>query len=71
VALVISDVVMPSLTGIELAEFLRRKAPRLPVVLMTGFNSNPSVEVNDRVTLLKPVDEVTLLRAVTEAIHDR
>lgn len=71
VALVISDVVMPSLTGIELAEFLRRKAPRLPVVLMTGFNSNPSVEGNDRVTLLKPVDEVTLLRAVTEAIHDR
>ncbi len=67
VALVISDVIMPSLTGIELAEFLRRKVPALPVVLMTGFNS--SVPSDDRITLLKPVDELTLLRTVTEALR--
>jgi PAS domain S-box-containing protein len=71
VALVISDVVMPSLTGIELAQFLRRKAPELPVVLMTGYNSNPPVDGDDRVTLFKPVDEATLLRTIADAIHGR
>ena len=69
VSLVISDVVMPSLTGIELAEFLRRKAPRVPVVLMTAFNS--SAESHEGVTLHKPIDETTLLRTVAEVIHDR
>lgn len=34
--LLLSDVVMPGMSGIELGERLRAKQPRLAVVLMTG-----------------------------------
>ncbi|CDZ58134.1 response regulator [Neorhizobium galegae] len=35
---VISDIMMPGMSGIELAEEIRRKNSRLPVVLMTGYS---------------------------------
>ncbi|MBV9372497.1 MAG: response regulator [Alphaproteobacteria bacterium] len=35
---VFTDVVMPGMSGIELAERLRERAPGLPVVLTTGFS---------------------------------
>lgn len=34
--LLVSDVNMPNLSGLELAESLRREHPGIPVVLMTG-----------------------------------
>jgi len=35
---VFTDVVMPGMSGLELAEALRRSAPGLPIVLTTGFS---------------------------------
>jgi CheY-like chemotaxis protein len=35
--LVVTDHVMPGMTGLELAERLRRDRPDLPVVLATGY----------------------------------
>jgi two-component system cell cycle sensor histidine kinase/response regulator CckA len=35
--LVLTDILMPGLTGPELAELLHREKPELPVLLMTGF----------------------------------
>jgi DNA-binding NtrC family response regulator len=35
---VFSDVVMPGMGGIALAEELRRRLPRLPVVLASGYS---------------------------------
>ncbi len=37
IALVVTDHAMPGMTGLELAERLRRERPRLPVVLATGY----------------------------------
>jgi PAS domain S-box-containing protein len=36
--LVLSDVVMPDMDGYELYQAVKKKTPRLPVVLMTAFN---------------------------------
>ena len=44
VALVVSDIVMPGVNGIELAERLARTHPRLPVVLMSGYGARELAE---------------------------
>jgi CheY-like chemotaxis protein len=66
--LVLSDVVMPRLNGLELAARLKEEVPRLPVLLMSGYSTD---EVNRRggvepgVTMLsKPITPVTLTSAV-------
>jgi YesN/AraC family two-component response regulator len=40
--IVLSDVVMPGMGGIKLAEALARKQPELPVVLATGYSRTSS-----------------------------
>ncbi len=40
VGLVVTDIVMPRLNGIELLERLSRIQPSVPVVLMSGYTSN-------------------------------
>lgn len=35
---IVSDIMMPEMSGIELAETIGRQNPRLPVVLMTGYS---------------------------------
>ena len=63
---VVSDVVMPILSGDELARELERRTPRLPIVLMTGYDSTPLPL--DRSVLTKPVDRHVLLHAVEEVL---
>ncbi len=36
--MVFSDVVMPGMSGIDLAQEVRRRHPRLPVVLTSGYS---------------------------------
>ena len=38
VDLIFSDVVMPGMTGVQLAEELRRRFPELPILLATGYS---------------------------------
>ena len=40
IGLVVTDIVMPRLNGIELLERLSRIQPALPVVLMSGYTSH-------------------------------
>jgi CheY-like chemotaxis protein len=39
--LVLTDVTMPGMSGYDLAEHLRARAPNLPVVLMSGYAETP------------------------------
>jgi PAS domain S-box-containing protein len=41
VDVVLTDVTMPGMSGYDLAEHLRARAPDLPVVLMSGYAENP------------------------------
>lgn len=44
VALVVSDILMPGVNGIELTERLARSHPRVPVVLMSGYGAQELAE---------------------------
>lgn len=72
VDILVSDVVMPGMTGIELGLTLQSMYPRLPAVYMTGYSeaSNYANELGDRSVLLhKPFDRVELLQAVHDLLH--
>ena len=41
--LVITDVIMPNMDGIELLKWIKRNQPQIPVILLTGFGDNHAV----------------------------
>ena len=66
---VISDVVMPGRSGVELDEQLRSSRPDVHVVLMTGYADSARVDLPaDRTVLGKPVAIDDLLAAVAPAL---
>ncbi|CAL77735.1 putative histidinase kinase-response regulator hybrid protein [Bradyrhizobium sp. ORS 278] len=72
--LVLSDVVMPQLSGPELAQRLAVTHPELPVVFMTGYSNDPILgeagdhRIGRRRVILKPFKREELLLFVREAI---
>ena len=65
---VVADVVMPRMTGTELAARLRDERPELPIVLMTGYTPADllarGLEVSHGEVLTKPFSRETLVAAV-------
>ncbi|MBP3956652.1 response regulator [Gemmata sp. G18] len=75
-ALVLTDVVMPFATGVELAARVRALRPRLPVLFMSAFPGGPELAPEplppDEPLLEKPFPMARLLETVRAAIraHD-
>jgi CheY-like chemotaxis protein len=70
--LVVTDVVMPDLTGVELLAEIRERRPDLPVVLMTGGSPDPArtknpLEVGASAIVFKPYTHSELRDAVAAA----
>ncbi|MBY0491941.1 MAG: response regulator [Gemmatimonadaceae bacterium] len=65
-SLLITDVVMPGMSGIDLMRAARQRQPTIAIMLMTGYSEEivHSVEVNDRpdVVLAKPFRGEDLIR---------
>jgi len=69
---IISDVVMPRMNGIEFAGRVRSIRPSLPVVLVTGdSNALDDVLASGAVALLKPYSPDMLRRVLKEALESR
>ncbi len=68
--LLVTDVVMPGSTGIELARRLRETRPELPVLFMSGYAEDVAgvAGATSRRFLAKPFTPEALLRAVDEAM---
>ena len=68
VDLLFSDVLMPGMSGIELADHVRRRRPGLPVLLASGY-SDEMVRgaASDFATLAKPYGAATLSAAIAAA----
>jgi signal transduction histidine kinase/CheY-like chemotaxis protein len=68
--LVLTDLGMPEMSGVELAHRVKAAHPRLPVVLLTGWGDTPTLSADDRSAidrvLGKPVRLAELLRVVAE-----
>jgi PAS domain S-box-containing protein len=72
---VITDYSMPGMTGVALAEEVRRLRPDLPVLLMTGYSEGVSGEVLERGLVRrlipKPFSTLVIAEALREALDRR
>lgn len=67
-ALVFTDVVMPGMSGVELAKEVRRRSPDVPVVLTSGYSHVLAQEGTHGFDLLqKPYSVEALSRVIRRA----
>jgi len=67
--IVFSDVVMPGMTGLELAEKLKQRRPKLPIILTTGYSDRITAAGSQGFPVVrKPYRMETLAIAVNEAL---
>jgi CheY-like chemotaxis protein len=70
--IVFSDVVMPGMGGLKLAQILAEQQPDLPVVLATGYSNEIAQSgSNGRPVILKPYRVETLSRALNAALGNQ
>ena len=68
VDVVLTDVVMPKMSGGDLARALHRHYPGLPVVYMTGYAEPDFAADDDERVIEKPFSEESLLAAIADAL---
>ena len=67
--LLLTDIVMPGMTGQDLVRELIAERPRLQVVFMSGYH--PGMPIDARRFVAKPFDRDTLLGTVAEVLNNR
>jgi DNA-binding NtrC family response regulator len=70
VHLLLTDVVMPRMNGLELAERVEAASPATKVLMMSGFMT-PAMRASGRTILAKPFSLDDLLRAVRESLSGK
>lgn len=71
VDLAITDMVMPEMTGIELADNITRLLPGLPIILSSGFAEMPLATTTKLTRLPKPFDQATLAKLIADTYPPR
>jgi CheY-like chemotaxis protein len=75
VDVLVTDVVMPDMSGIELAEQMMDRYPQMWVVLLSGYTAETldleRVTAEGATFVSKPISSNQLLRAVLEAVASR
>jgi CheY-like chemotaxis protein len=70
--LVFSDVIMPGMNGMELAQAIRQRWPGLPVVLTSGYSEVLAADTRHGFELVqKPYSVAALSRVIQQAIRNR
>ncbi|MDR7037645.1 PAS domain S-box-containing protein [Methylobacterium sp. BE186] len=69
VDLVITDQMMPGMTGAQLIEAIRAEHPALPVILASGYSELPEDGLAGHVRLSKPFGQADLARALSMSLR--
>ena len=75
VGVILCDIRMPKVNGVECIQYLRKEAPGIPIVVVTGF---PDTEIATALLksgvkdyLVKPVDKEKLIAVVQKQIAEK
>ena len=69
--LVITDLVIPLISGVGVISLLKQKSPQTPIIAMTGWGKQPSelaTEVKADMVLMKPFELEDLDRSVSKLL---
>jgi DNA-binding response OmpR family regulator len=72
--LVITDLVMPNISGVGLIEIIKKKFPSLPVIAITGWGEHPealATEAQADLILEKPFELSELDKGIKEIISSK
>ena len=70
VRVVLSDLNMPEMDGIEFSHLLSQRHPALPIILMSGYPLGfAAVEIPHVSQLAKPIRLGTLVTAIESVLH--
>ncbi len=73
--LVISDMTMPFLNGLELTKEIRNLRPEIPIIICSGFNELLKKEKFEELGIVaflqKPIEVVKLLNSINEALKQK
>jgi DNA-binding NtrC family response regulator len=72
--LVITDIVMPNISGAGVISILKKKYPEIPVIAITGWGAHPETlasEANADLILGKPIDLIELERTIKKMISKK
>ena len=69
VDLVVTDQIMPHMTGTELAKAIEAEQPELSIILATGYAELPSGDSPELQKLAKPFNQKALAQAIRDAVH--
>jgi len=67
--LVITDQIMPKMTGLQLAKKVHRLKPQLPIILMAGFSDNTAKESAQKAGVVELLRKPMTAGELSEAIH--
>ncbi len=71
---VITDIVMPNISGVGIITILKKKHPDIPVIAITGWGEHPEVlalEASADMVLEKPIDLIELDNIIIDLIHKK
>ncbi|MCX5855515.1 MAG: PAS domain S-box protein [Deltaproteobacteria bacterium] len=73
--LVITDMTMPNMTGIELAQKIMRTRPGIPIILCTGFSETITPEkaktLGLREFIMKPIIKIQIAEAIRRVLDQK
>ncbi|MCL2035171.1 MAG: response regulator [Oscillospiraceae bacterium] len=72
--IVLTDVKMPVMDGIELSKKIRRYAPETKIIFLSSYDdfeyAKQAIDLNIQAYVMKPVNEMELLRVVKKAANE-
>jgi len=68
--LVLTDLTMPKITGLELADRLHQIIPDFPVIIMTGFGDNIAEVTKERYSIKRTICKPIIIKELTGSIRD-
>ena len=69
--LVITDLVMPNISGVGVISIVKKKYPKMPVIAITGWGEHPealATEANADLVMEKPFELSELDKAITDLL---